>query len=357
MIPTSSWSRVVVATAGVLLSQQHVHPFMPDSQGYLSRRLGSVTTTIGNGKWQEFDPATTVGSDVLPCSSSCSNATTSEALGPTNTAPWTFNSTNCTTLTVIQGGTTGAAVYTVLDGTTVLGNTTAGTAGDCGDDPTVCFASDATGKRTFPLGAGLHSIRILAVTQTNESDGGWFQINATGCPTTSAPTRVPTRTPTKSPSQNSTKAPTRAPTRTPTKSPNQNATKAPTRKPTASPNKNSTKAPTRKPTASPNKTPTRKPTRSPTRKPTRKPSPPTTKPTFGRCDTVVGCAKKIRNRKLCSCAQIVQGRTQCIRTKAVKVCCPDPTQRTRQYVQRVVKQTIATCKGVIVVPFEPLGLV
>jgi hypothetical protein len=256
------------------------------------RHLGDVSSLVSNNKWLEFDTNSTIDSLAFPCSTGCSSAASSLALGST-TEPWTYTSASCTQLTVLQGYDTGDSIYQVLDGNTVLGNTTQGSAGTaCTSDPTVCFADAKAGRLQTTLAKGTHSIRIQVKLQTTASDGGWFMINTTACPPSKAPTKAPTKTPTK----------------VPTKSPNTSPTKAPTKKPTKSPSA-------------------------------------TNSPSDIKCISKLNCAKLIRNDKLCGCKKAIAGNKDCVKKKAKNKCCP--VGRDKNYVALVYKKFVRLCtKGI-----------
>jgi hypothetical protein len=248
------------------------------------RRLGDVSSLVNNNKWLEFDTTSTIDSFAIPCSTGCSNAASSQALG-TTTSPWTYTSASCTQLTVLQGYDTGDSIYQVLDGNTVLGNTTQGTAGTtCTSDPTVCFADTKAGRFQATLAKGSHSIQIQVKFQTTASDGGWFMINTTACP------------------------PTKAPTKAPTKSPNTSPTKPPTKKPTKSPSA-------------------------------------TNSPSDIKCISKLNCAKMIRTDNLCGCKKAIAGNSDCVKKKAKNKCCP--VGRDKSYVALVYKKFVRLCtKGI-----------
>jgi hypothetical protein len=312
------------------------------------RRLGDVSALVGNNKWLEFDTNNTIDLFAFPCSTGCSSAPSSLALGST-TEPWTYTSTSCTQLTVLQGYDTGDSIYQVYDGATVLGNTTLGTPGTtCTSDPTVCFADTKAGRYQTTLAKGTHSIRIQVKFQTTASDGGWFMLNTTACPPTKAPTKAPTKTPTKTP----TKAPTKTPTKAPTKSPDKSPTKAPTKSPTKAPTKPPTKAPvqqsvtspTRTPTKAPTKVPTKSPNTSPTKAPTKKPtkSPSATNsPSSVKCISALKCARLILTDKLCTCNQAIAGNKGCVKNKTKNKCCPDG--QSKNYTGLVFKKFLRMC--------------
>jgi hypothetical protein len=312
------------------------------------RRLGDVSTLVNSNKWLEFDTNSTIDSFAFPCSTGCSNASSSLALA-TTAAPWTYTSLSCTQLTVLQGYNTGDSIYQVSDGNTVLGSTSLGTAGtNCTFDPTACFAGNEAGRFQTTLAKGNHSILIQVKFQNTTTDGGWFMLNTTACPPSKAPTKAPTKTPTKTP----TKAPTKTPTKAPTKSPDKSPTKSPTKTPTKSPTKAPTKAPvqqsvtspTRTPTKAPTKVPTKSPNTSPTKAPTKKPtkSPSATNsPSSVKCISALKCARLILTDKLCTCNQAIAGNKGCVKNKAKSQCCPDG--RDKDYAGLVFKKFLRRC--------------
>jgi hypothetical protein len=257
------------------------------------RRLGSVQTEVGSTNWLEFNSNQSVGSLAYGCSVNCSNATNSVRLG-NNSAPWTFNTTNCTTLWVMQGYGTGDSIWTVSDNNAVLGDTSLGINGTtCQSAPNVCFQNlTSTGYGSWNLTAGSHSVSIRVTRQDKPVDAGWFRINVRTCPTSpTAPT---------GPSKPPTKAPTKAPS-TPTK---------PTK-------------PTKKPTA---------------------PSPPSPPSPGGRCWAAQRCAQEIiQKQRLCKCNPIFAGKRQCVRNKAVNLCCPNASRRPADYQAKVFAQARFYC--------------
>jgi hypothetical protein len=125
-------------------------------------QAGDITSKI-NGKWQEFENGGATPVYVTPCLFGCSSFSSSEPLG-TNGGPWTFTSSGCTILTVLEGRGTGTTIFEVEDNGVSLGNTSMGVRlNDCQDDPDFCYKDQYAGKRSFLLLSGSHSFHIKQV--------------------------------------------------------------------------------------------------------------------------------------------------------------------------------------------------
>jgi hypothetical protein len=132
----------------------------------IGARADDITSKI-NGKWQEFENGGAAPVYVTPCLFGCSSFNSSEPLG-SNGGPWTFTSSGCTILTVLEGRGTGTTIFEVEDNGVSLGNTSMGVRlNDCQDDPDFCYKDQYAGKGSFLLLAGSHSFHIKQVYEVS----------------------------------------------------------------------------------------------------------------------------------------------------------------------------------------------
>ena len=172
-------------TAGGGLQQQQ-----PQQPQPLPRQLGSIASYSNTGKWLEFQSKRDGnGTDLaFGCGAvpgiPCSDNVDSVPLGTVNNnSPWTFASTGCTKLTVIEGWFAGDTTYQIFNNGIGLGRTSTGDMNsDCWDDPNSCYSDPLVGKAQFLLPAGSHSLTIQKVYQQDEYDGGWMRLESATCP-------------------------------------------------------------------------------------------------------------------------------------------------------------------------------
>lgn len=92
---------------------------------------------------------------------------------------WTFTAPSSgSTLTVVDAFSNGDR-FEVFDNGLSLGLTSApGQASDCGDDPVPCLADAAMSNGSFNLGAGAHSITIVAALSPDGLGSAYFFVDA-----------------------------------------------------------------------------------------------------------------------------------------------------------------------------------
>lgn len=98
---------------------------------------------------------------------------------------WTFEApVGGATLTVVDAFLSGDQ-FEIFDFGVSLGMTTSQIPRvelDCGDDPVVCLANPFFDSAVFALGAGLHSLTLVATEAPNELGSGYLQITAAVVP-------------------------------------------------------------------------------------------------------------------------------------------------------------------------------
>ena len=93
---------------------------------------------------------------------------------------WTFTLLTAGSITFVDAFLSGDQ-FQITDGGTIIGSTSAGTAGtSCFDDITACLANPSISKGTFALSAGSHSINGTTLVNAPQTSGGsgFFRINS-----------------------------------------------------------------------------------------------------------------------------------------------------------------------------------
>lgn len=151
----------------------------------LATASGASAGVINADTWYEFafsdpgvaatgcDPADPAG----PFCISSSGTPTTFLDAP----PWTFVAPAGGTVLQVTDAFQSGDRFEVFDLGVSIGLTSAPLATavvDCGDDPVVCLATAGMSTGTFALGAGAHSITLVAVLSPNGGGAGYLQIGA-----------------------------------------------------------------------------------------------------------------------------------------------------------------------------------
>ena len=138
--------------------------------------LGPIDTQV-NGPWLEFQFGG-AGSAAAPCGGVCTPSSGGNSIELISAPPWTFSLLfGGGTLTVSDAFDNGD-VFDVYDNAAPIGSTSAvAVAGSCGSDPAVCLPDPLSSSGTFALGAGDHSVSLIAAVSPFGAGAAYFRVD------------------------------------------------------------------------------------------------------------------------------------------------------------------------------------